>query len=217
MPLKYDTVSVNITNNVLEEKQYPRYAITANLVFTGNDSIDAVLTQRIFGLSGEPHDLMTHLSDSLSEIYTTELTEFYSYADEEAMDMEYNYDITCLPISQTADSVLSFYYSLETYVGGAHGSYDGYYMNFSIRDGHLIKLSEVYEGDPCPEILHSLLEMTGCSSEEELIDKTSILMLGNLYPTENFLMKGDCILFRYNTYEIAPYSTGAIEVIIPCK
>ena len=50
---------------------------------------------------------------------------------------------------------------------------------------------------------------------EDLQEKTGITMLGDLYLTNNFLMKGDSLEFLFNQYEIAPYSAGLIGITIP--
>jgi hypothetical protein len=66
-------------------------------------------------------------------------------------------------------------------------------------------------------MMEKLLKDNGCKTKEELMEKTDILMTGDLYPTENFLIVGDSLLFRFNAYEIAPYSSGAVEVMVPCN
>ena len=48
----------------------------------------------------------------------------------------------------------------------------------------------------------------------DLQEKTGITMLGDLYLTDNFLFKGDSILFLFNQYEIAPYAAGLISVTV---
>ena len=49
----------------------------------------------------------------------------------------------------------------------------------------------------------------------DLQEKTGITMLGDLYLTNNFLIKGDSIIFLFNQYEIAPYAAGLISVTVP--
>jgi len=48
----------------------------------------------------------------------------------------------------------------------------------------------------------------------DLQEKTGITMLGNLYLTNNFLLRGDSIVFLFNQYEIAPYAAGLISVTL---
>jgi hypothetical protein len=161
---------------------------------------------------------MALFTDSLESQFSQELDEFSSLCDDDE-DMQYEYHVNCSPVEpiDTASGVISFLCTFEVYQGGAHGGYECYYLNFSLNDGHLITLGEVYDGDPCPAMREKLLRDNGCRTDEELMDKTQILTLGQLYATDNFLIEGDSLLFHFNPYEIAPYSAGAIEVVIPCK
>ncbi len=216
---RFDTLSVNIRKGVIEDKEYPCYHISVNAVLSGNETIDRVLTERLFALKGmTPREAMALFTDSLESQFSQELAEFSSLSDGDE-DMEYEYDVTCSPVEpvDTASGIISFLCTFETYQGGAHGGYECYYLNFSLKDGHRIQLSEVYDGDPCPAMHEKLLKENGCRTDEELMEKTQILMLGQLYATDNFLIEGDSLLFHFNPYEIAPYSAGAIEVVIPCK
>jgi hypothetical protein len=36
-----------------------------------------------------------------------------------------------------------------------------------------------------------------------------------LFLTHNFYISGDSVVFHYNPYDIAPYSEGAIDVVVP--
>lgn len=215
-----DTLSINVKKSVFEGKEFPDYNISLKVALTGQDSIDDVLCKTVFGHIGDPKMLLQDIVDSLEREFTQELTEFYG-PDEDDEAMTYEYYASCMPTEYAKPSeahpALSYAYSLETYLGGAHGSFDVKYMNFSAADGHLIKLSEVYDGDPCTAMMKKLLKDYGCQTKEELMDKTDILMTGDLYPTENFLIVGDSLLFRFNAYEIAPYSAGAVEVMVPCN
>ena len=216
---QWDTLSVDVQRSVNDSAQGTGYHITVHAVLTGNEAIDTVLTARLFGKDSEPHRAMQVYVDSLEQAFREELSEMYGEDfDDDDMPMQYEYLLNCSPEPMgQADGVISYYYSIESYTGGAHGMYVGYYLNFSSEDGHLLTLGELYDGDPCPAMMQQLLKDNDCTTREELMEKTQILMLDELYPTDNFLFKGDSILFRFNPYEIAPYSAGAIEVTIPCR
>lgn len=215
-----DTLSTEVRKSVMEGQASPDYKISVKVVLTGKDSIDEVICKAVFGHSGEPRLLLQNMVDSLEREFTQELTDFYSPGEDDDT-MSYEYTATCLPSNyakpNTAHPALSYEYALETYLGGAHGSYEVQYLNFASDDGHRIRLDEVYEGDPCTAMMEKLLKDNGCKTKEELMEKTDILMTGDLYPTENFLIVGDSLLFRFNAYEIAPYSSGAVEVMVPCN
>lgn len=215
-----DTLRINVKKSVIEGQEFPEYNISVEVALTGRDSIDEAICKAVFGHVGNPMMLLQDMVDSLEREFAQELTEFYSPGEDDET-MTYEYYASCMPTDfakpNAAHPALSYAYSLETYLGGAHGSYDVEYMNFSASDGHRIKLAEVYEGDPCTAMMEKLLKDNGCQTKEELMDKTEILMTGDLYPTENFLIVGDSLLFRFNAYEIAPYSAGAVEVMVPCN
>ena len=48
----------------------------------------------------------------------------------------------------------------------------------------------------------------------DLQEETGIGALGELYLTNNFLLKNDSIEFLFNQYEIAPYAAGLIGVTV---
>ena len=216
---RFDTLSVSIRKSVVEGKEYPCYSISVNAILPDNETASRVLTERLFALKGmAPRQAMALFTDSLESQFSQELDEFSSLCDDDE-EMEYEYHVNCSPVEpiDTASGVISFLCTFEVYQGGAHGGYECYYLNFSLNDGHLITLGEVYDGNPCPAMREKLLRDNGCRTDEELMDKTQILTLGQLYATDNFLIEGDSLLFHFNPYEIAPYSAGAIEVVIPCK
>lgn len=215
-----DTLAMSVEKSVMEGQEYPAYSISVKVALTGNDSIDEAVCKAVFGRAGNAQEVMKEFVDSLATEFTEELTEFYDPAREDDQ-MYYEYHVKCLPMNDVRTNpscpTLPYACSVEVYQGGAHGSFDVQYMNFSKKDGHRIRLAEVYDGDPCLAMMDRLLKDNGCKTKEELMEKTEILMTGDLYPTENFLLEGDSITFRFNAYEIAPYSSGAIEVVVPCK
>lgn len=218
-----DTLSSEVKKSVIEGQELPAYHISLKVVLTGNDSIDEVISKTVFGHAGDPRMLLQDMVDSLEQEFTQQLLDFYSPGvdDDDDDTMSYEYIMTCMPSDHAklnaSHPALSYACTLETYLGGAHGSYEVQYLNFSSNDGHRIRLAEVCEGDPCTAIMAKLLKDNGCKTKEELMEKTQILMTGDLYPTENFLIVGDSLLFRFNAYEIAPYSSGAVEVTVPCS
>ena len=215
-----DTLTMKVEKSVMEGQKYPAYSISVKVALTGNDSIDEAICKAVFGRAGDAQEVMKEFVDSLATEFTEELTEFYDHATEDDQ-MCYEYHVKCLPAdfakTSAAHPALSYTCIVETYQGGAHGSFDVQYLNFSAADGHRIRLNEVYDGDPCLAMMDRLLKDNGCKTKEELMEKTDILMTGDLYPTENFLLEGDSITFRFNAYEIAPYSSGAVEITVPCN
>lgn len=103
------------------------------------------------------------------------------------------------------------------YRGGAHGMYSIHYLNFDATDGRRLVLKDVFrpdtEGALTERLLQRLMEKSGCRTTDEL-EEQGLLMGTDLYVSPNFRLGADSIYFLYNVYEIAPYSTGAIELAL---
>ena len=122
------------------------------------------------------------------------------------------------PVENGNDSILSYQTSLDCYLGGAHGSYVVGYYNFDKNTGKLLNIKDIVPADKEMLVLMAMEEQL-CKDWEakdlaDLQEKTGITMLGDLYLTNNFLLKNDSILFLFNQYEIAPYAAGLISVTV---
>ena len=66
---------------------------------------------------------------------------------------------------------------------------------------------EGYEEYLCNRLTDALADKIGATSRKDIKEK-GYLTFNDIYPTENFMMKKDSILFFYNAYDIAPYCMG---------
>ena len=104
------------------------------------------------------------------------------------------------------------------YLGGAHGSHVVQYFNFERTSGKLLTIQDIVPAEKEMLVLMAMQDQL-CKDYEvkditELQEQTGITMLGDLYLTNNFLLKGDSILFLFNQYDIAPYSAGLISITL---
>lgn len=101
----------------------------------------------------------------------------------------------------------------ENYGGGAHGSYTVSYYLIDKNTAKLIKEPEIfsnYSEDKVSElIVQALTEKYGDDLKSVVFDINDIRPNGNFY----FSDKG--LNYLYNEYEIAPYSSGMIEALLP--
>jgi len=101
----------------------------------------------------------------------------------------------------------------ESYMGGAHGSYTIFYYNIDLKDGRLIKEDRLFKAgseNKIPDLLlESLRSKYGESFDDVLFETDTVEPNGNFYFAEGGLM------YVFNEYEIAPYSSGTIEVLLP--
>lgn len=116
------------------------------------------------------------------------------------------------------DTVIAYLGEADVYLGGAHGSYSPFYLNFSKQSGRIIRIESLLdtakENEILNVILKQLLKDKGCSTQEELMEKTSLLAFGDLYLTPNFHLGKDSITFCFGQYEIGPYASGITYITL---
>ena len=164
-------------------------------------------------------EAMATFAKNMETEWKTELAELYDNEDVYKEMLEYNYTLEGNPVENGNDSVLSYQTTTDCYLGGAHGSYVVKYYNFDMTSGKLLNISDVVPAAKEMLMLMAMEEQL-CKDwdAEDLADlqeQTGITMLGDLYLTNNFLLKKDSIEFLFNQYEIAPYAAGLISVTLP--
>lgn len=116
------------------------------------------------------------------------------------------------------DSLLSYAVQYSDYTGGAHGSHRTTYVNIDL--GELTTLSEEdiflpnYQKPLREIIIKKLMADNNVSAPESLIN-IGFFDIDEIFPNNNFWLNDEGIHYAYNQYEIAPYSMGVIEVLIP--
>ena len=164
------------------------------------------------------HETMTAFADNMKAEWETELAERYEPETEYKDMFQYHYIVKGSPVENELDSIMSYETQTSCYLGGAHGSYVVQYYNFEKASGKLLAIGDIVPAEKEMLVLTAMGDQL-CKDWEvedmaELQEKTGITMLGDLYLTNNFLLKGDSILFLFNQYEIAPYSSGLINVTV---
>lgn len=158
-------------------------------------------------------------ADSLETEWKVELAERYEPESEYKDMFQYYYTVEGSPVEkEQEDSIMSYQVTTSCYLGGAHGSHVVQYFNFDKKSGKLLHISDLIPAEAEMLALMAMEEQL-CKDWEakdlaDLQEKTGITMLGDLYLTNNFLLKGDSILFLFNQYEIAPYAAGLISVTV---
>jgi hypothetical protein len=106
---------------------------------------------------------------------------------------------------------------IDAFTGGAHGMS---YKTFSVvdrKDLRVLSWEELFTDPQGPElrplILAGLREYTGLNEKAPL--SSGIYFEDEPAMTANFFLSREGLGFHWNPYEIAPYSEGHIEVIIP--
>ncbi|MED4452507.1 DUF3298 and DUF4163 domain-containing protein [Metabacillus fastidiosus] len=135
----------------------------------------------------------------------SELGEFWEWKFEPSFEIHYN-----------QENYLSILYRDYVYMGGAHGLSGIYTLNFDVNTGNIIKLSTVIKNKN--KIVRNyafkdLLNQQKRGQESLLINSVNEIIVNDSARPWVFNSKG--IKLFFHEYEVAPYSSGNPEVVVP--
>lgn len=114
--------------------------------------------------------------------------------------------------------ILSYSYERYAYMGGETGNSNRYFYNFDLSNGHIITEKDLF----IDNYQSSLTELIKQRIVEDNIEIESVADLhefdfweDKIKPNGNFYIAEDGLVYVYNSFEIAPYSTGQTEVTLP--
>lgn len=101
--------------------------------------------------------------------------------------------------------------AITSYVntGGAHGTLNISFLNFETKTGHLIPNNKLFKD------IEGFEKVAQTYFDKTIEDKDAIFDIDTFKLPANMAYNEEGIVLLYNTYEIAPYSTGIIEFTIP--
>ena len=224
-PLDWDSTSLRIERPIAPDESLC-YQIDLRFDTLAGESelarhFASMLLDSVFHSSSRQsvQEAMTAFADSIETAWKSDLADNYEPESEFKDMFQYYYNFDGSPVENGNDSVLSYQTTLDYYLGGAHGCYVVSYFNFDKISGKLLSIRDIVPADREKEVLKAmevqLCEDWNVENKEELQEQTGITVLGDLFLTNNFLLKKDSIEFLFNQYEIAPYASGLIGVTIP--
>ena len=155
---------------------------------------------------GEPDNSTTKSVKESIEDFNIEYTNFTSNFPESTQAWEAQIDGEIIFKTQDIISV-----SLTAYMntGGAHGGLNISFLNFEASTGKLIESSKLFTD------IEGFKSIAKTHFEASVKDEDILFENETFQLPENIGYSDDGIILLYNTYEIAPYSTGIIELNIP--
>lgn len=204
--------------------EYPKYTIEIKVEYAKGDSkvaqnINDELASLLFGINNMSlKEAQKHFTDSLSENFEKELTEFYEPDNEYQDIFAYEYSQKGTVSGESPEDVITYTSRIETYMGGAHGGALESYLNFHKDTGLKITAEELFGKNldtVTKMVKEQIVKDNNCKSAAELEEKRSIFSLGDVYISDNnFQLRDNGILFCFNPYDIAPWSEGFIFTIL---
>ena len=126
----------------------------------------------------------------------------------EQFNFSYNIDTN---IEYGRNNIINYNIKSTHCTGGTHCNSINTFINFDPQTGNEIKLNDIfkqnYEEFLNNRLTDALANKINANNRKEIIEK-GYLTFSDIFPTENFILKKDSILFFYNCYDIAPYAVG---------
>jgi len=123
---------------------------------------------------------------------------------------------TGFDIKLVNEKLLSLALNHYEFTGGAHGNFYAMGYTFDLNTGDLLTLDKIIRQGSLPAITkiceQRILEMF---EAESLSDAGIFEDYIDLTTDQDFFLLSDALVFQFDPYEIAPYSMGNIEVVIP--
>lgn len=130
-------------------------------------------------------------------------------------------------VTQDTDGIFAVTLVFNWYMGGAHSNGSGTYLNFDVKTGKPLALTDVIAKDKVldfevAEKTALLKDNTDGLFPEDLVAFHAFLSSPDVATADTFLadhpsysLSPDALTTHYDPYEIAPYTTGPIDVTIP--
>jgi hypothetical protein len=123
----------------------------------------------------------------------------------------YTYSTT-YKVSGTHSAYLTFVLSDHAYTGGAHGLGYKYGVNYSLKTGKEVPITSILKTSTQFKKVETYIYKKLKNNENYFVDTLSDV---DVSKNSEYLMMKDGIKVIFQSYEIAPYSTGQPEIFVP--
>ena len=222
-----ETESFEVTDDPIVYEQEVMYAISLPLVaeysYTANSEMNFSHTyQNIHIVHQDPEVANSIILDFLNKMDAAHIraAEVSEAAESEFMGTAFYYDVHYSPtrIDQIA---LSLYGTTSSYSGGNHPMHYSHAVNYNMLTGELLTLGSILKHiDSKAQLVDLVIQKADLIAAEKQLYGDYADCIADRFSVEEsfdqdwyFTSTGLCFFFQ--TYEIAPYSSGIITVEVP--
>ena len=130
------------------------------------------------------------------------------------------YEMSSNEILYNKCDLLSYSVSIEYYTGGAHGGHGYNNHVLSLKTGKKLNESDIfienYDLELARIIVDAIAANNNVTNPVEL-ENMGFFNVAEIYPNNNFYVDESGITYTFNEYEIAAYSVGRTDVLLPYK
>ncbi|WP_100611176.1 DUF3298 and DUF4163 domain-containing protein [Confluentibacter lentus] len=202
--ISFSDINITTQENTLVEVLIPVATGNINII----DNINSVVNNHVIEMlrldPSEPVTIKT-IEEGI-DIFNDEYNRFKADFPESSQPWEAQIDGEIMYQSPELISI-----SLTSYLdtGGAHGNLTISFLNFDAKTGKPIKNSDLFKN------MADFNALANRYFEDTIEDKDVLFDPQSFKLPENIGVNDEGVVLLYNAYEIAPYSEGIIEFVIP--
>ncbi|SFC94048.1 DUF3298 and DUF4163 domain-containing protein [Algibacter pectinivorans] len=202
----YTDTNFTTKNNTIVEINIPQASGNETIANQINSEINKAIISALH--LGYPDEITsTSIEESIAS-FTEEFKAFKNDFPETGEQWEAQIDGEVIYQSPELTTI-----AITSYIntGGAHGNLSISFLNFNSETGQPLKNNDLFTN------MEGFKTLSKSYFTTATIDKSLLLDIESFKLPQNIGYSEDGIILLYNTYEIAPYSSGIIEFAVPFK
>jgi len=207
---------------VSDNTESPIAEIELTLIFPENkyfqtgivDSVKHIIAHSFFGkdfYDSNPDSMLTHFETEYFSTYKKQNANWFENG------ASFNWQkMVSMSVVYNSNYLLCVEYLKYAYSGGAHGMTNIAYDIINLNEGVPLSYSNIFKEDSKDSLTVILTQKLrkDYSIPDDVLLKDAGFFVDNIEPNHNVYINGNGIGFLYNSYEIAPYSTGQTNVFL---
>lgn len=206
---------------LVKKKNSPVGEIQLSLLLPG-ESADPVISDSLKKLvimrytereviSTDPDKILKSIAQIYYDTYVNTNLDIYNATSGQSFSWEL---LKYMHVVQNSSNIVSFYVEQYAFTGGANGLQTRWYSNVNLHTGKVILPEEIFQENSQEKLKNLLVAKTrdefGIPADKALSE--SGFFTNEILPHSNYYITGNGIGFFYNQYDIAPRSTGTIDL-----
>ncbi|MDG1730820.1 MAG: DUF3298 and DUF4163 domain-containing protein [Algibacter sp.] len=202
----FSDINMTIENNSIVAINIPEAGGNNMVASQINSDIQKTIISALH--IGNPDEITSSSVEESITLFNAESEKFKTDFPELANSWEAQIDGE---VMYQSPELISIAITSYTNTGGAHGSLNISFLNFNSETGERIQNRQLFNNLEAFKIVAERFFKRAVKDKSLLLDNKLFELPKNIGYSE------DGLILLYNTYEIAPYSTGIIEFSIPFK
>ena len=201
----FSEINISAENNTIVEVNIPEAHGNEIIADNINSKIQDMVIEALH--IGNPND--DAVSKSIKESILSFNKEYNTFkSDFPETEQQWDAQIDGEVIYESPD-IASIAITSYVNTGGAHGSLHISFLNFDAETGHVIPNNNLIKD------VDAFKKVAKPYFSKAIVEKEDTFNTNSFNLPSNIAYSEEGLVLLYNTYEIAPYSTGIIEFVIP--